>query len=88
MEEVFVCRCEEVTVEELEKAIADGAISMNEVKRWTRAGMGLCQGKSCSRLVMGMLAKKTGQSHAEVKPAHYRNPVRPMPIGSIIKEEE
>ncbi|MFY9380998.1 MAG: (2Fe-2S)-binding protein [Eubacteriales bacterium] len=88
MDEVFVCRCEEVTQEELQKAIADGAVTMNELKRWTRAGMGLCQGKGCSILVMNILAKSTGQSPADVKPAHYRNPVRPMPINSMIKEEE
>jgi len=62
MDEVFVCRCEEVTREELEAAIEDGAVTMNEVKRWTRAGMGLCQGKTCSKTVMAMLAQKTGKT--------------------------
>jgi NAD(P)H-nitrite reductase large subunit len=88
MEEVFVCRCEEVTVKELEAAIADGAVTMNEIKRWTRAGMGLCQGKSCSKLVINMLAKKTGKAPSEIKPATYRNPVRPMMIGSMTKEAD
>lgn len=88
MEKVFVCRCEEVTIEELEAAIADGAVTMNEVKRWTRAGMGLCQGKSCSKLVMKILARRTGKDPSEIKPATHRNPVRPMPIGSMTKEED
>jgi bacterioferritin-associated ferredoxin len=85
MEEVFVCRCEEVTREELEEAIRDGAVTMNELKRWTRAGMGLCQGKTCSKTVMAMLAQKTGKPLSEIKPATYRNPVRPMPIGCMTK---
>ncbi len=88
MEEKFICRCQEVTEEELEAAIADGAVTMNEIKRWTRAGMGLCQGKCCSKQVMNLLAKKTGQAPGSIKPATYRNPVRPMMIGSMTKEEE
>lgn len=88
MDEVFVCRCEEVTREELEAAIKDGAVTMNEVKRWTRAGMGLCQGKTCSKTVMAMLAQKTGKSAAEILPATFRNPVRPMPIGCMTKEDD
>lgn len=88
MDELHVCRCEEVTREELEAAIADGAVTMNEVKRWTRAGMGLCQGKTCSKLVMSVLAQKTGQSLADIKPFTYRNPVRPMEIGFMTKGED
>lgn len=88
MEEIFICRCEEVTRKELEEAIRDGAVTMNELKRWTRAGMGLCQGKTCSKAVMAMLAEKTGKPLSEIQPATYRNPVRPMPIGCMTKGDQ
>ena len=83
MEEVIVCRCEEVTREDIEKAIEDGASTVNEIKRWTRAGMGLCQGKSCSKQVMAILAQKTGLPPAAIKPSTVRIPVRPMEIRAM-----
>ena len=81
--ENYVCRCEEVTREEIEKAIRDGATTMNEVKRWTRAGMGLCQGKICGKNVMRILSETSGQKPEKVLPAHSRQPVRPVPIEVI-----
>src|SRR5689334_350367 len=38
-----VCRCEEVTLGDIEAAFLDGQGSMGEVKRCTRLGMGPCQ---------------------------------------------
>lgn len=77
----FVCRCEEVTVEEIEEAIDNGATTLNEVKRWTRAGMGLCQGRTCRKNVARILSRKTGRKLEELMPSTYRKPVRPVRIG-------
>ena len=45
--ETVVCRCEEVTLAELERAI-DASADVNVVKGLTRATMGLCQGPTAS----------------------------------------
>ncbi len=79
----FVCRCEEVTKEEIEEAIKNGATSLNEIKRWTRAGMGLCQGKICSKNVTRILSKKTGQTPDSLEPSTHRKPVRPVRIEAL-----
>jgi NAD(P)H-nitrite reductase large subunit len=84
----IICRCEEVTAAEIEQAIADGARSVNEVKRRTRAGMGLCQGKTCSHLVMQALARYTGESPATIRPGTARPPVRPLKLAALIDQEE
>jgi len=78
--EVIVCRCEEIKRAEIEKAIEEGATTANEVKRWTRAGMGLCQGKICRRNVERIICEKTGKKPEEVLPSNYRSPVRPVQI--------
>lgn len=78
MNDEIICRCEEITRVEIEKAISEGATTVNEIKRWTRAGMGLCQGRTCRRLVERILAEKTGKSLAEIHPSTYRQPVRPI----------
>jgi NAD(P)H-nitrite reductase large subunit len=41
-DDVIVCRCEEVTLGEVRRAIREGAIDVHGVKLHTRAGMGLC----------------------------------------------
>ncbi|MFZ5943561.1 MAG: (2Fe-2S)-binding protein [Bacillota bacterium] len=84
---VYICRCEEVTREEIEQAIKTGATSINEVKKWTRAGMGLCQGKICSKNVSRLISEISGTNLENVLPATSRQPVRPVRI-EIITEKE
>ena len=79
----LVCRCEELTRGDIEKAIDEGATTIDGVKRRTRAGMGLCQGKSCERLVARILSEKLGRPLAEFLPATHRAPVRPIQMGVI-----
>ena len=56
--DVYICRREEITEEEVLKAIERGARDIDGVKRLTRAGMGLCQGKTCSVLVRNILSRE------------------------------
>lgn len=82
-EDLIICRCEEITKGEIREAIGQGLTMMNEVKRLTRAGMGLCQGKTCGRLLMGILARETNQPPHKVKPSTSRPPTRVMPLGVL-----
>lgn len=86
--DMIICRCEEITLEEILQAIAEGARSVNEVKRRTRAGMGLCQGRSCGRLVRKIVAEQTGQPIGQVLPGTFRPPVRPVALGVLASLEE
>ncbi len=65
-EETIICRCEEVTRSEIQEAIADGARTVDGVKRRTRAGMGLCQGRTCRRIVSRIIATETRQPIGDV----------------------
>ncbi len=75
---VIICRCEEITKGEIRLAIYDGMRTMNEIKRYLRAGMGLCQGQSCARLVRSILARELGVSPADVEMPVSRAPARPV----------
>lgn len=81
--DMIICRCEEITLKEIIQAISEGAKSINEVKRRTRAGMGLCQGRSCGRLVRKLIAEHTGQKGANILPGTFRPPVRPMSLETM-----
>ena len=59
-DDMIICRCEEITKGEIRKAVYDGMRTTNEVKRYLRAGMGLCQGQTCQRLVQGIIAALLG----------------------------
>lgn len=86
MSDIYICRCEEITEEEIEEAIENGATSADEVKRFTRAGMGLCQGRTCRRSIERIIARKTGKPLEDIKPSNYRQPVRPIKMGVIKRD--
>jgi NADPH-dependent 2,4-dienoyl-CoA reductase/sulfur reductase-like enzyme len=84
-DDTLICRCEEITKKEILAAIADGCESVIWVKRKTRAGMGLCQGRSCGRYVAQLIAQQTGKDPALLVPDTQRPPVRPIPL-EILEE--
>ena len=81
-DEIIICRCEEITLGEIKKAIRKGAHDTDSVKRMTRAGMGLCQNKACYNLIDRILSKETGKKFSEITPFTSRPPVRPVKIKS------
>jgi NAD(P)H-nitrite reductase large subunit len=86
-DEVYVCRCEEITLGEIKRAIIEGARDVTGVKRRTRAGMGLCQGRSCGRFVEEILCRQLGKRPEEIGPATKRPPVRPITFGALSEAE-
>ncbi len=77
-DDLVICRCEEITRAEIKEAIRNGMRTLNGVKRITRAGMGLCQGQTCQRLVAHILSEELGITAADVAPTTARGPVRPL----------
>lgn len=77
-DDVFICRCGEVTRREVKEAIREGARSVDEVKRMVRAGMGICQGRTCSRMVAQLIHEETGLPMDRIALSRTRVPVRPV----------
>lgn len=65
-DDMLVCRCEEITKGEIRQAIHEGMFTMTEIRRYLRAGMGLCQGNTCGRIVKGIIAAELGRRPAEL----------------------
>lgn len=84
-EDLIVCRCEEVTLKEIRKAIDQGEVTIAGVKKHTRAGMGFCQGRICERLIAQILSESTGKKLAEFSPATKRPPIRTISF-SILEQ--
>lgn len=80
---VLICRCEEVSREEIRTAIRNGAHTVASVKRAVRAGMGACQGRTCGRLIQQMLLAEGVQTPETLKADKSRFPVVPCSIESL-----
>ena len=82
----IVCRCEDLSLTAIRKAIADGYRTIDEIKRVTRAGMGPCQGRTCRPIIAGELARHYKIPMEEVLMPTFRPPVKPIKLGSFVKE--
>ena len=76
----FVCRCEDVTLGELDHTLARGLVTVEEIKRYTGLGTGPCQGKECLRVVACLLAERTGAAPATIAPFTTRPPIASVPL--------
>lgn len=82
-----VCRCEEVTAETIGACIEDGCYSTKAVKDWTRAGMGLCQGRMCRSMISELIAQHRKVSPGSVPFPHVRPPIKPVPVSALLHPE-
>ncbi len=74
----IVCRCEEVTLEQITDAVRKYGCSSRETKLRTRAGMGICGGRTCRPLI----DRLTGQASVRSEiPLKVQVPVRPITFG-------
>ena len=79
--DVIICRCEDVTLDDLHNLLEEGYTSFEEIKRILRVGMGPCQGNTCGQLVQREIAKFTNVPISEVK----THKVRPLITGVKLK---
>ena len=82
-DDVLVCRCEEISAGEIRQAIRDGARDVTQIKLRTRAGMGLCQGRTCEFLVQQILSQELKVGREETGFSTPRTPQRPITFGTL-----
>ncbi len=75
-----ICRCENIKIGFIKEAIENGSTSINSIKKRTRAGMGNCQGKTCSQLVRNILMSNGVKDTSAIKA---RPPLRPTSINIL-----
>ncbi len=82
----FVCRCEDVTVEDVREAIDSGITCLEELKRVLRVGMGPCQGRTCGPVLQSMLARALNVGPGEISSWNKRPPLKPVASAAFFKE--
>jgi bacterioferritin-associated ferredoxin len=87
-DKVLICRCEDLTQEEIEQAIDEGYTTLDELKCKLRLGMGPCQGRSCISLARRVLCQKTNQGTEEIILPVSRPPVVPVSLGTLASDKK
>lgn len=82
-DDTIVCRCEEVRAGELRRLAASGVSGPNQMKAFSRCGMGPCQGRMCGLTVTELMAQTQRRTPADVGCYRVRAPVTPVTVGEI-----
>lgn len=88
MENTIICRCSDLSFKDIRDLIEDGYTTVEEIKRISRAGMGPCQGRTCSQLIMREIAKITGTKIPEQEDCVTRPPTIGIKLKTIADGSE
>jgi len=87
----YVCRCEEVTYEEVLNLIDSGYKNINELRRLARIGMGPCRGVQCRSVLENILKKYAQVSNGNILEAKnlrrtiFRSPIKRITLGEAAR---
>lgn len=84
----IICRCEDLTLEEIREWINKGYGTLEEIKRASRIGMGACQGRTCRRHLVNELARASEKEPGEIDLSTFRPPTKPLKFESIIEADD
>lgn len=87
MKRSIVCRCEDISEEDVVHAIEKGYTDIEELRKKLRIGMGPCQGRVCIQLVTRILERKTGKKIAQIQLPTVRPPLVPVSLGTLASEK-
>ncbi len=82
--DIIVCRCWDVTLDEVEEAVDQGIDDPEELKRILHVGMGPCQGRTCGKIVNRILSEKMRKPSSQIGSTKPRPPLVSLPIREIL----
>ena len=82
-DDIVICRCEEVSAGQIRRAVALGGPGPNQLKAFTRCGMGPCQGRVCSTVVSAVIAEARGLPIGDIGHYRPRAPYKPLTVGAL-----
>lgn len=82
-DDTIVCRCESVIAGQIRAAARLGCTGPNQIKSFTRCGMGPCQGRMCAFAVAELIAEQTHADPGQVGHHRIRPPVKPVTVAEL-----
>ena len=87
-DKIILCLCRDVTVGDVERAVAAGYTDLETIKRFTGAFTGPCQGQTCADAIRRLVAHLTGCALREIPQTVARPPVAPLRMGTLAARDE
>lgn len=84
-DDTIVCRCEEISAGQIREVVALGCAGPNQLKSFSRCGMGPCQGRFCGHTVSELIAKAEGKPVGDVGYYRLRPPIKPLHLEELAK---
>ncbi|MDC9719435.1 MAG: NAD(P)/FAD-dependent oxidoreductase [Gammaproteobacteria bacterium] len=84
----LVCRCEQVSAAQITDIAQSGCAGVNQLKAFSRAGMGPCQGRQCGLNLGYLVAQAQGRPMAQVQPLSVRPPLSPINLGQLAQSSD
>ncbi|HEY7244676.1 MAG TPA: FAD-dependent oxidoreductase [Xanthobacteraceae bacterium] len=81
--DTLVCRCEEVSAQQILDTVALDCPGPNQMKAFLRCGMGPCQGRLCGLTVTELMAQARGVSPERIGYYRLRPPVKPITLAEL-----
>lgn len=85
-DDTLICRCENITMGTIKKAIKQGFITSGGLKKATRCGMGRCQGRICGPIISDIIMALTKKNPYDIGPSLSRAPVKNVSISSFLDQ--
>ncbi|MZI94102.1 FAD-dependent oxidoreductase [Vibrio sp. CAIM 722] len=82
-DETVICRCENITAKEIRARLDIGVQGSNQLKAFTRCGMGPCQGRYCGQIIPSMISAHQHIPVQNVESFHIRFPIKPLKLGEL-----
>jgi len=83
VQDLIICRCEEVSLKNLKDTAEKYQCSARELKLRTRAGMGFCGGRTCRPAVDKVIHHITNEIPTNDIPLKVQPPVRPISLRDL-----
>jgi NADPH-dependent 2,4-dienoyl-CoA reductase/sulfur reductase-like enzyme len=89
-DDTTICRCEAVKAGDIRTIARAGCMGPNQLRAFSRAGMGPCMGRQCGNAISQIMAVETGRSIAETGCFSIRTPLKPVTLAELasLKDDE
>jgi NAD(P)H-nitrite reductase large subunit len=88
MDDLIICRCEEVTYGDLLSIANEHKCTARELKLRTRVGMGFCGGRTCRLSIDKIIESVIPNTKQADIPLKYQPPIRPMTFRTVGERNE
>jgi bacterioferritin-associated ferredoxin len=76
----IICRCNDVTLEDINKAIEAGIDDFELLRKYLKIGFGPCQGRGCLLIAARIFARRMSKSLGDILVNYsVRPPITPIP---------